>query len=101
MFMFESLIHWLQGYMFPCFYKKAFGVSCPMCGFQRSVIELLKGNFLESIHQFPALIPLLITVVVFLVLKFLQRPSLKVTIQALLLFDLTIMILTCVYKNIY
>ena len=72
-----------------------------MCGFQRSVIELLKGNFMESIHQFPALIPLLITVVVFLVLKFLHRPSLKVTIQALLLFDLAIMILTCVYKNIY
>jgi hypothetical protein len=100
-FMFESLTHWLHGHMLPCFYKKAFGVSCPMCGFQRSVIELLKGNFMESIHQFPALIPLLITVVVFLVLKFLHRPSLKVTIQALLLFDLAIMILTCVYKNIY
>ena len=99
--MLANLIQWLQEHMFPCFYKQAFGISCPMCGFQRSVIELLNGNFMESIHQFPALIPLLFTAVVFLVLKFLHRPRLKITIQALLLFDLAIMILTCVYKNIY
>jgi len=99
-FMFENLIQWLQGHMFPCFYKKAFGLSCPMCGFQRSVIELLNGNFMESILQFPALLPLLLTAFVFVVLRLLKSPKTKVALQVLLLFDLAIMILTCIYKNI-
>ena len=99
--MLDNLIQWLQGHMFPCFYKQAFGLSCPMCGFQRSVIELLKGNVIESILQFPALIPLLLTAFVFIVLKLLKSPKTKIALQAMLLFDLTIMTLTCVYKNIY
>lgn len=97
----DNLIQWLQVHMFPCFYKHAFGISCPMCGFQRSVIELLKGNFMESLFQFPALFPLLLTTLVFIVLKILKSPSTKITFQVMLLFDLTIMILTSVYRNIY
>jgi len=99
--MLDNLIQWLQGHMFPCFYKQAFGISCPMCGFQRSVIELLKGNFMESILQFPALFPLLLTALVFIVLKLLKSPKIKVIVQVILLFDLTVMIITCLYKNIY
>jgi len=99
--MLDNLIQWLQGHMFPCFYKQIFGISCPMCGFQRSIIELLKGDFTESIFQFPALFPLLLTAFVFIVLKFLRSPRSKVVLQVMLLFDLTIMILTCVYKNFY
>jgi len=99
--MFESLIQWLQEHMFPCFYKQAFGISCPMCGFQRSIIELIKGNFIESFLQFPALFPLLLTAFIFIVLRILKRPKAKVIFQVMLLFDLTIMIITCLYKNIY
>ena len=99
--MIEKLIQWLQEHMFPCFYKQAFGINCPMCGFQRSVIELLKGNLMESIVQFPALLPLLLTVFIFIVLRILKSPKTKVVVQVILLFDLTVMIITCLYKNIY
>lgn len=99
--MLENLIQWLQEHMFPCFYKQTFGISCPMCGFQRSLIELLKGNFMESFLQFPALLPLLLTSFIFIVLKLLKSPKAKVIVQVILLFDLTVMIITCLYKNIY
>jgi hypothetical protein len=45
--------------LFPCAYKQLFGIDCPMCGFQRSFILLLEGNFRESFYLYPALIPTL------------------------------------------
>ena len=43
--------------MLPCIYKKYLGVECPGCGMQRALIELLKGNLLESLKVYPALLP--------------------------------------------
>jgi len=62
------VIDWLEKHMLPCAYKSIFGIDCPGCGFQRSVIALLKGNFSESLQLYPATIPLLITCI-FLLLK--------------------------------
>lgn len=46
--------------LLPCFYKKYLGVDCPGCGMQRSAVELLNGEFAESFHLFPALVPIII-----------------------------------------
>lgn len=59
--LFSNLIDWLKEHSRPCFYKKNFGFECPGCGFQRAVIELLQGNIIESIKNYPALIPLILT----------------------------------------
>lgn len=56
------MVHWLESHLMPCFYKKYLGFDCPGCGMQRSVIELLKGNFAESFHQYPPLLPVLFMV---------------------------------------
>jgi len=53
---------WLERHSRPCFYKKYFGIECFGCGFQRATIELLRGNVIESIKLYPALIPILLTV---------------------------------------
>ncbi len=47
--------------MLPCFYKQITGIDCPGCGMQRSFIELLKGNFIESLKLYPALLLVFIT----------------------------------------
>jgi len=47
-------IEWLQAHMLTCWFKKIFHVDCPGCGFQRSVIDLMKGNFSASFHMYPA-----------------------------------------------
>ncbi len=58
------MINWLENHMFTCFFKTYFGVDCLGCGIQRSFIELLKGNFIESVKLYPALIPFLLTLTV-------------------------------------
>lgn len=52
------LLH-INEYLLPCFYKQQFGVDCPGCGLQRAFVELLQGNFTESLMLYPALFPLL------------------------------------------
>jgi hypothetical protein len=53
--------------LFPCAYKQLFGIDCPMCGFQRSFILLLHGNFRESFFMYPALVPTLVLIGFFFV----------------------------------
>jgi hypothetical protein len=57
----QSIIHWLESHFMSCPYKAIAGVDCPGCGMQRSVIELLKGNFVESFLLYPALLPTVFT----------------------------------------
>jgi len=64
--------------MLPCAYKAVFGIDCPVCGFQRALIELMKGNFLKSFVIYPPLLPvlgLLSIVVIYLVNKNYIRPA--------------------------
>jgi hypothetical protein len=68
-----SLIDWLERNMLPCFYKKYLGIDCPGCGMQRALIELLKGNFIDSLKIYPALLPtifLIVFLILHLIIKF-------------------------------
>ncbi len=56
-----ALIHWLEHHMMTCPYKSVTGIDCPGCGMQRSAIELLKGNFASSFYLYPALLPVVFT----------------------------------------
>ena len=60
-----ELIHWLQNHLLTCPFKAITGLDCPGCGFQRSVIALVQGNWSQSFHLYAATIPLLITASIF------------------------------------
>jgi hypothetical protein len=45
----------LEKYIFPCLSKTLFGVECLGCGFQRSLILLLQGNFTAAFEMYPAI----------------------------------------------
>jgi hypothetical protein len=41
--------------MFPCLSKTLFGLECLGCGFQRSLVLLLRGEFSAAFQMYPAL----------------------------------------------
>jgi hypothetical protein len=61
--LYNNFVNWLEGHLGSCFYKKYFGIECPGCGMQRSFIEILKGNIFESIVLYPALLPMIFTLI--------------------------------------
>lgn len=61
------MIYWLEHHLFSCFFKVHFGIECPGCGMQRSLIALLKGNLTESLQYHAALIPFIITVALLII----------------------------------
>lgn len=59
----EALIDWLEAHQLPCYYKKIMGIECLGCGMQSAFILLLKGQFIESLQTYPALLPVLFMLV--------------------------------------
>ncbi len=54
-----SAVHWLEQHQMPCPFKAWFYLPCPGCGFQRSLVAFMKGEWLLSFEMYPGLIPLL------------------------------------------
>ncbi|PLX06106.1 MAG: hypothetical protein C0596_16605 [Marinilabiliales bacterium] len=61
------MLDWLEQHMLPCPVKQTTEMSCPGCGMQRAIIELLRGHFAESFLAYPPLIPVAL-MIVFLIL---------------------------------
>jgi hypothetical protein len=97
----DTIIEWLERNMMPCFYKKYLGMECPGCGMQRAIIELLKGNFVESLKTYPALLPtiaMLIYLVLHLIFKFEKG---GIYIKYFFIFTVSIMLINFIFKQIY
>lgn len=62
----------LEDYMMPCFSKKYLGIECFGCGTQRAFVMLLRGEFSEAFHLFPAIYTLVALLLV-VVLNFIDK----------------------------
>lgn len=96
--MLEKLIEWLESHQQACFYKKYLGVECPGCGMQRSFIELLKGDFYESLILYPALLPTIILVfflIFHLIFKFKNGANI---LKIMFIVNTSIVVLNYIYK---
>ncbi|RZT93316.1 uncharacterized protein DUF2752 [Ancylomarina subtilis] len=58
--MWQKLIHWLETNSLPCHFYQNYQIECPGCGLQSALILLLKGNFIDSIQTYPALLPIIL-----------------------------------------
>jgi hypothetical protein len=67
--------------MLPCLNKKLFGLDCLGCGFQRSLLHVIKGDFVAAFNVYPAIYTLII-MAIFLILnlKFKFKSSKKIII---------------------
>lgn len=93
-----GLISWLENNMLACPYKKYFGMDCFGCGMQRSFVALLKGNFSESFHQYPALIPMILMflfLIVHLIFKFKNGGT---WLKYMFIFVVSIVVINFIFK---
>ena len=97
---FLNLITWLEQSELPCLFKKYFHVDCPGCGFQRSIIELLKGNIGESFLLFPTTFALIIFFVGLLVNNKYQFADSKIFLGVSLVFIFTTFSTSYLFKII-
>ncbi len=94
------IVHWIERHQLPCFYRKFLGIDCPGCGMQTALIELLKGNIVESIKVYPALIPticMFIYLILHLIFKFKNGANF---LKYCFIFTVVIIVINYVYKMI-
>lgn len=95
-----GIVGWLEQHMLPCPYKQHLGVDCPGCGMQRSVIELFKGNIVDSFFAYPPLIPLIILVLfLFIHLKYKFTNGANI-VKYLFIFVVIIVVINFIVKLI-
>lgn len=75
-----------EDYMLPCLNKKLFGIDCPGCGLQRSIVYLVKGEINNAYEMYPPVFTLLILLgFILLNFKFKFKNGVKIiTILAIL-----------------
>lgn len=84
--------------MLPCLSKTFFGLECLGCGFQRSFLLLINGDFIDAFKMYPAvytLLGLFIFIMINLKVKF--KHSKKI-ISRLAYLNLSIMIINYLVK---
>jgi hypothetical protein len=96
----SELISWLENHMGRCFYKSHFGIECPGCGMQRSFIDLLKGEFVESFLMYPALLPLLFTIIYLILHLIFKYKNGAFVLKISFIFTTSIMIIAYIIKLI-
>lgn len=92
----ERLIAWLEAHQLPCFYKHYLGFECFGCGMQTAFILLLKGEFIESLKAYPALLPtvfLITFLILHLIFKFKRGASI---LKYTFIFTVAIMVVSYV-----
>ena len=99
-FLCSGLIDWLEKRQFPCFYKSMFGIDCPGCGIQRAFIALLRGDFLESLKLYPALIPILAMFVFLIVHLFYHLKNGAKILMWMFILNGVIIFISYIYKLI-
>jgi len=98
LFAFSEFLEEADLHLIPCPIKYLMGYDCPGCGFQRSVIALLNGDLYQSLHFYPATIPLIFTLVVSIVANFYLREKSKPLINTLFLLSGSIIMCSYIIK---
>ena len=88
----------MEEYMLPCMNKKLFGIECFGCGTQRSLMLLVKGDFIGAFNMFPAIFTTLLFFIV-LALHFIDKfRNYQKAIIGLAITNAVIMVVSYFYR---
>lgn len=92
------MIEWLEAHMAPCVFVKYLHIECPGCGIQRAFVALLKGELVQSIQLFPAMIPYMITLLMLIIQLFFKFRSGAYYVMYGFIASVTIMMISYMIK---
>lgn len=98
LFAFSVFLEKANNYLLPCPFKYLTGHDCPGCGFQRSLLALLRGDLKESLHLYPATIPILLTFVLGLAANHWWKPQSKVLIKTSFVITGSVILISYIFK---
>lgn len=94
----KGFVHWLENHLLSCPFKQLTGADCPGCGFQRSVVALLRGDIVNSFKLYPATIPFIgLMLFLLLHLKFDFKNGAFI-IKLMYILIISIVIINYIYK---
>lgn len=88
----------IQDYLLPCLNKKFFGIDCPGCGIQRSIVHLVKGEFTEAFYLYPAILTLVLLFAFILINKKLKLKHASKIIFTLAIINVLIISISYIIK---
>ena len=95
-----GVLNWLNDHLLTCPFKQLFHFDCPGCGLQRSVLALMRGEFLESFQLYPATVPMIILFIFAMIhLKFDLKNG-AFFIKMLYIFISIVIVINYIYKII-
>ena len=77
-----------ENYMLPCLSENLFGFDCMGCGFQRALLAVFQGQFIEALWLYPAIFPLLLLATTLVLSKFYKFNFHQKTINLLSLISI-------------
>ena len=89
----------LENYMIPCLSKTLFGFECMGCGFQRSLLLILRGQFVEAFYMYAAIYPLLILLAYLIFTRFYKFKNYSKGINWLSIITISTIILSYTIKQ--
>ena len=91
----------LEDFMIPCLSKALFGYECMGCGFQRALVFLWNGSFLEAFYMYAAIYPLIGLFCYLLVTRFYKFQHYKKGINVLSILSITTIIISYTIKQLF
>lgn len=76
----------VQHFLLPCPFKKLTGWDCPGCGFQRSTVAFVKGNYRESFALYPAMLPLYVLFITAIIFRYFPNKKTGFILKAFIYF---------------
>ena len=74
-----------------------FGIDCPGCGFQRSILFVMKGDFIEAFHSYPAIFTIILLFLVPIISSvFKWKKRRKVLLSLVYVNTIVIMVSYCI-----
>ena len=90
----------LENYMIPCLSKTIFGFECMGCGFQRSLVLIWKGQYIEAFFMYPAIYPLVVLFTYIILTQFYKFKNYYKAINWLSMISITTIIISYTIKQL-